>query len=246
MTETRPLSPSELALVTGASRGIGGATAEALAGSRRSCILVARSASALEEIEERIHAARGNATIAPLDLTEGDSHRQAWLRAVAERGASSMPWFSTPRSSALLTPVQDIDPKEYSRVLTPQPARQPGAHCGVDCFARPSGPTSSPSPRRSARTRTPSGAPMVCRRPRSITCSPPTRTRLGHTRPHPGPHRRSRRDPHADAGARLSGRGTGKRQAARDGRRGDPGAADPRRTDRRTELRRGLRRPVTA
>src|SRR3954469_5970732 len=62
-----------LALVTGASRGIGAATAEALAAAGAHVILVARTADALEQVEERIHAAGGSATIAPLDLPDGES-----------------------------------------------------------------------------------------------------------------------------------------------------------------------------
>src|SRR3954468_18059274 len=73
MTETdQPLSGT-LALVTGASRGIGAATAEALAAAGAHVVLVARTADALEQVEERIHAAGGSATIAPLDLTDGES-----------------------------------------------------------------------------------------------------------------------------------------------------------------------------
>ena len=68
MTDSKPLS-GKLALVTGASRGIGAATAEALAREGAHVILVARTATALEEVEDRIHAAGGSATIAPLDLT---------------------------------------------------------------------------------------------------------------------------------------------------------------------------------
>ena len=63
----------KLALVTGASRGIGAATAEMLAGAGAHVILTARTATELEAIEDRIHAAGGSATIAPLDLTESDS-----------------------------------------------------------------------------------------------------------------------------------------------------------------------------
>jgi len=62
----------QLALVTGASRGIGAATAEALAAAGAHVILTGRDVKALEAIEERIHAAGGSATIAPVDLTESD------------------------------------------------------------------------------------------------------------------------------------------------------------------------------
>ena len=63
----------QLALVTGASRGIGAATAEALAREGAHVVLTARTAAGLEVVEERIHDGGGNATIAPLDLTDGDS-----------------------------------------------------------------------------------------------------------------------------------------------------------------------------
>ena len=66
----------KLAVVTGASRGIGSATAEALGAAGAHVILVARTGSALEEVEERIHAAGGSATIAPLDLTDGERYRK--------------------------------------------------------------------------------------------------------------------------------------------------------------------------
>ena len=71
MIEPRPFS-GQLALVTGSSRGIGAATAEALARAGAHVILTGRDSKALEEIEERIHAEGGSATIAPVDLTEPD------------------------------------------------------------------------------------------------------------------------------------------------------------------------------
>src|SRR3546814_15458564 len=63
----------KLALVTGASRGIGTAIAEALGRTGAHVIITARTSGALEEVEERIHAAGGSATIPPLDLTDGDT-----------------------------------------------------------------------------------------------------------------------------------------------------------------------------
>ena len=72
MTDSKPLA-GKLALVTGASRGIRAATAEALAEAGAHVILVARTGKALEDVEERIHSAGGSATIAPLDITDGES-----------------------------------------------------------------------------------------------------------------------------------------------------------------------------
>jgi len=107
----------KLALVTGASRGIGAATAEALAGAGAHVILVARTASALEEVEDRIHQAGGTATIAPIDLTDGESVGKL-AGAVAERWTKLDVLVLNAAMLGSLTPVQDIDPKEYSRILS--------------------------------------------------------------------------------------------------------------------------------
>jgi NAD(P)-dependent dehydrogenase (short-subunit alcohol dehydrogenase family) len=105
-----------LALVTGASRGIGAATAEALARAGAHVILVARTAKALEEVEERIHAAGGSATIAPLDLTDGEAIAKV-AAAVAERWGKLDLLMLNAAMLGSLTPVQDIDAKEYGRIL---------------------------------------------------------------------------------------------------------------------------------
>src|SRR5439155_13783796 len=106
-----------LALVTGASRGIGAATAEAVAAQGAHVILVARTVAALEEVEERIHAAGGTATIAPLDLTDGESIGKL-AGAVAERWQKLDVLVLNAAMLGSLSPVQDIDPKEYSRILS--------------------------------------------------------------------------------------------------------------------------------
>ena len=116
MTDSNALS-GRLAVVTGASRGIGAATAEVLAAAGAHVILVARTGSALEEVEERIHAAGGSATIAPLDLTDGESIGKLAV-AVAERWEKLDILVLNAAMLGSLTPVQDIDPKEYSRLLS--------------------------------------------------------------------------------------------------------------------------------
>jgi len=116
MMNDKPLS-GKLALVTGASRGIGAATAEELAQAGAHVILVARTTTALEEIEERIHEAGGTATIAPLDLTDGESIGKLAC-AVAERWQKLDVLVLNAAMLGSLTPVQDIDPKEYSRILS--------------------------------------------------------------------------------------------------------------------------------
>lgn len=113
---TKPFA-GRLALVTGASRGIGAATAEALAGAGAHVILVARNAEALEAVEGRIHDAGGSATIAPLDLTDGTSIGKL-AQAVAERWSALDILVLNAAMLGSLTPVQDLDPKEYSRLLS--------------------------------------------------------------------------------------------------------------------------------
>lgn len=108
---------NRLALVTGASRGIGAAIAEALAAEGAHVILVARNAGDLEAVEERIHAAGGNATIAPLDLAENDSIARL-AAAVAERWPALDLLVLNAATLGTLTPVAQIDGKEFSRVLT--------------------------------------------------------------------------------------------------------------------------------
>jgi NAD(P)-dependent dehydrogenase (short-subunit alcohol dehydrogenase family) len=117
MTDQPKPFADRIALVTGASRGIGAATAEALGAAGAHVVLVARTGAALEQVEERIHAAGGSATIAPLDLTEGESIAKLGA-AVAERWGRLDLLVLNAAILGSLTPVQDIDPKEYSRVLT--------------------------------------------------------------------------------------------------------------------------------
>jgi NAD(P)-dependent dehydrogenase (short-subunit alcohol dehydrogenase family) len=62
----------KLALVTGASRGIGAAVAKALAASGAQVILLARTQGALEEVDDAIRAKSGQATLIPLDLFKLD------------------------------------------------------------------------------------------------------------------------------------------------------------------------------
>jgi NAD(P)-dependent dehydrogenase (short-subunit alcohol dehydrogenase family) len=116
MTDSMPFS-GRTALVTGASRGIGAATAAALAQAGAHVILVARTSSALEQVEERIHEAGGTATIAPLDLTQGEAIGKL-AGAVAERWEKLDILVLNAAMLGSLTPVQDIDPKEYSRILS--------------------------------------------------------------------------------------------------------------------------------
>ncbi len=115
MTDTKPFA-GRTALVTGASRGIGAATALALAEAGAHVILVARKVKSLEEVEDRIHAVGGTSTIAPIDLTEQD--------AVARLGAAIAGRWETLDMLVIsaaylpeLTPLSQIDPKQFHQAI---------------------------------------------------------------------------------------------------------------------------------
>jgi NAD(P)-dependent dehydrogenase (short-subunit alcohol dehydrogenase family) len=114
---TTPFLQGQIALVTGASRGIGAAAAEALAAAGAHVVLAARTAADLELAEERIHQAGGTATIAPLDLVETDSIARL-AAAVADRWGRLDILMLNAATLGSLTPVAQIDGKEFSRVLT--------------------------------------------------------------------------------------------------------------------------------
>jgi NAD(P)-dependent dehydrogenase (short-subunit alcohol dehydrogenase family) len=114
---TEKFLDGRLALVTGASRGIGAATAEALAGAGAHVVLTARISGDLEQIEERIHAAGGSATIAPMDLIENDSVARL-ATAVAERWGRLDALVLNAATLGSLSPVAAIDGKEFGNLLT--------------------------------------------------------------------------------------------------------------------------------
>lgn len=111
-----PLS-GKLALVTGASRGIGAATAEALGAAGAHVILTARTVGGLEEVEERVYSAGGSATIAPLDLIDGESIGRL-AQAVSGRWQALDVIVLNAATLGSLASVPAIDAKEFARLLT--------------------------------------------------------------------------------------------------------------------------------
>ena len=114
---SQPDFSGQVALVTGASRGIGAATAEVLAAGGAHVILTARDARALEAVEQRIFEAGGAATIAPLDLNEPDGIVRLAV-AVAQRWAKLDILVIGAAVLPKLTSVADIDAKDFSSALT--------------------------------------------------------------------------------------------------------------------------------
>ncbi len=107
----------QIALVTGASRGIGAAVAEALAVAGAHVLLTGRDTKALEVVEERIFAAGGSATIAPVDLTDSDGIARL-AAAIATRWAKLDVLVHAAAVLPQLTPVNDIDAGAFSKALT--------------------------------------------------------------------------------------------------------------------------------
>ncbi|WP_137897840.1 SDR family NAD(P)-dependent oxidoreductase [Sphingomonas sp. 2SG] len=108
---------NQLALVTGASRGIGAATAIALGAAGAHVVLTARTAKDLEAVEETIFDAGGSATIAPLDLTQTDSIARL-AAAVGERWQALDVLVLNAAMLGSLAAVPAIDAKELAQVLT--------------------------------------------------------------------------------------------------------------------------------
>lgn len=107
----------QLALVTGASRGIGAATALALAEAGAHVILTGRDAKRLEAVEQAIFDKGGNATIAPVDLAEADGIARL-AAAIAGRWQQLDIMVLSAAVLPQLTSVTDIEQKSFSQALT--------------------------------------------------------------------------------------------------------------------------------
>ncbi|MEN8894151.1 SDR family NAD(P)-dependent oxidoreductase [Planktotalea arctica] len=107
---------SKIALVTGASRGLGFAIAEALAASHH-VVAVARTTGALEDLDDRIQAAGGQATLAPMDITNEGAMAQL-CRSIYDRWGSIDLWVHCAVHAAPLTPAAHIDPKDWAKSMS--------------------------------------------------------------------------------------------------------------------------------
>ncbi|MBS0482802.1 MAG: SDR family NAD(P)-dependent oxidoreductase [Proteobacteria bacterium] len=107
----------QVALVTGASGGIGAAAAQALAREGAHVILTGRDTKKLETVEQHIFDAGGAATIAPVDLTDGDSIARL-ANAVAGRWPALDILIHSAAVLPELTSVTDIDQAVLTRALT--------------------------------------------------------------------------------------------------------------------------------
>ncbi len=127
----------KVALVTGASRGIGAATATALAAQGAHVILTARTAKDLEAVEDAIFEAGGSATIAPLDLNDGDSIARL-AAAVTQRWGKLDILILNAAMLGTLSPVSTIDGAEFARLFTLNVSAQQVMIASFDALLRKS------------------------------------------------------------------------------------------------------------
>ena len=109
MSERKP------ALITGASRGLGAAMALLLAKTHH-IIALGRTTGALEELDDRIQAAGGAATLVPMDITNADAMAHM-CRSVYDRWGGIDLWIHTAIHAAPLAPADHIDAKDLSKSL---------------------------------------------------------------------------------------------------------------------------------
>src|ERR1700748_931165 len=112
---SKPLE-GRIALITGASRGIGRAASIALAKAGAHVILVARTVGGLEEADDEIQKAGGSATLVPLDLKDfaaldrlGASIYERWGKLDAFLGNAGV--------LGALTPLAQLDPKVFAELI---------------------------------------------------------------------------------------------------------------------------------
>ncbi|MGB0660398.1 MAG: SDR family NAD(P)-dependent oxidoreductase [Mangrovicoccus sp.] len=136
MTVSKDQTP--LALVTGASRGLGYFMARDLARAGYHVMAVARTVGGLEELDDDIKALGGRATLAPLDITD-DGAMQHLCRGIYDRWGGLDLWLHTAIHAAPLTPTQMIEAKDWDKSLAInlEATRRLIAYCNPLLEARP-------------------------------------------------------------------------------------------------------------
>lgn len=104
---------TKIALITGASRGLGAALATALAPTHH-IVAVARTTGALEEVDDRIRAAGGEATLAPMDISV-DAAMQQLCRSIYDRWGGIALWVHTAAHPTPMSPAAYMAMKEMER-----------------------------------------------------------------------------------------------------------------------------------
>lgn len=112
---SKPLT-GRIALITGASRGIGRAAALALAGAGAHVICVARTVGALEELDDEIGKAGGTATLVPFNLKDAAAIDRLGGQ-IFERWQKLDAFFGNAGSLGVLTPLAHLEPKAFQELM---------------------------------------------------------------------------------------------------------------------------------
>jgi NAD(P)-dependent dehydrogenase (short-subunit alcohol dehydrogenase family) len=105
-----------IALITGASRGLGAAAALAFAREGAHCVLVARTVGGLEAVDDKIKAINGSATLVPLDVTDGAGIDRLG-QALFERFGKLDVFLGNAALLGALSPLGHIDPATFEKVM---------------------------------------------------------------------------------------------------------------------------------
>ena len=105
-----------VALITGASRGLGAAAALAYAAEGAHCVLVARTVGGLEEVDDRIKAIGGAATLVPLDITDGPGIDRLG-QALFDRFGRLDVLLGNAAILGTLSPMGHFEPKVFEQVM---------------------------------------------------------------------------------------------------------------------------------
>ncbi len=106
----------KVALVTGASRGLGYALAREMGGRGCHVIAVGRTVGGLEELDDAIQSAGGQATLVPLDITD-DPALERLGAAIFERWGRVDLWVHTAVHTLGQSPVEHVQAKDFDRAL---------------------------------------------------------------------------------------------------------------------------------
>jgi len=112
---TKPME-GRIALVTGASRGIGRAAAVALAEAGAHVILTARTVGGLEETDDAVRQAGGSATLVPLNLRDFDAIDRLGA-SIFDRWGRLDAFLGNAGVLGQLTPLAHLEPKIFQEVM---------------------------------------------------------------------------------------------------------------------------------
>jgi NAD(P)-dependent dehydrogenase (short-subunit alcohol dehydrogenase family) len=106
----------KVALITGASRGIGAAVAERFAREGAHVVLAARTVGGLEEVDDAVRAAGGSATLVPVDLRDF-SKIDELAAALLDRWARLDILIGNAAEFGVFSPLGHIDPATWNEVV---------------------------------------------------------------------------------------------------------------------------------